>query len=128
MRDDSKIDARKQTALAFLRQGRAGNRAALEQLVHPTARHHNPYFAAGMPALLDAMVAAATQAPERASTVQRVIGEGDFVAVHSHVRPHPAHTGFAVVHVFRFEGDRIAELWDVGQPIPEPNPNADGMF
>ena len=128
MTDDSRIEARKQAALAFLQQGRAGNRAALEQLVHPAARHHNPHFPAGMPALLDAMIAAATQMPNRSSTVQRVIGEGDLVAVHSHVRPHPGHAGFAVVHLFRFEGDRIAELWDVGQPVPEHNPNADGMF
>jgi predicted SnoaL-like aldol condensation-catalyzing enzyme len=128
MTDDSSIEARKQTALAFLQEGRAGNRAALEQLVHPAARHHNPYFPAGMPALLDAMVSAATQAPERSSTVHRVIGEGDHVAVHSHVRPHPGHAGFAVVHLFRFEEDRIVELWDVGQPVPEQNPNDDGMF
>jgi len=25
----------------------------------------------------------------------------------------------AVVHIFRFEGDPIAELWDIGQPAPD---------
>jgi hypothetical protein len=24
-----------------------------------------------------------------------------------------------VVHLFRFAGDHIAELWDVGQPVPD---------
>lgn len=121
-------EARKRAALSFLERGREGNRAALEQLVHPDARHHNPYFAAGISALLDAMVSAAQQAPDRSATVKHVVAEGDYVAVHSHVRPHPRHRGMAVVHLFRFDGDRIAELWDVGQPIPETNPNADGMF
>jgi hypothetical protein len=36
--------------------------------------------------------------------------------------------GAALVHVFRFEGDRIAELWDIGQPVPEHSVNAAGMF
>ena len=128
MDTDPVTEARKQAALTFLHRGRAGDRATLEQLVHPHARHHNPYFPAGMPALLDAMVSAALQAPDRSATVKHVISDGDYVAVHSHVQPHPQHRGMAVVHLFRFEGDRIAELWDVGQPIPEANPNADGMF
>ena len=34
----------------------------------------------------------------------------------------------AVVHIFRFEGGRIAELWDLGMPIPEDSVNENGMF
>lgn len=34
----------------------------------------------------------------------------------------------AVVHVFRFQGNLIAELWDVGQAVPENSPNEYGMF
>jgi hypothetical protein len=34
----------------------------------------------------------------------------------------------AVVHIFRFEHDRIAELWDVGQPVSKDSPNENGMF
>ncbi len=122
------MEHRKTIALDFLRLGRTGDRAGLEGLVTPTARHHNPYFAAGMPALFDAMEAAAKAAPERTSEVKHVVAEGDYVAVHSHVRPRPGDVGVAVVHLFRFEGDLIAELWDVGQPIPVENPNQDGMF
>jgi predicted SnoaL-like aldol condensation-catalyzing enzyme len=33
-----------------------------------------------------------------------------------------------VIHIFRFEEDRIVELWDVGQEIPEDSPNDNGMF
>jgi predicted SnoaL-like aldol condensation-catalyzing enzyme len=119
---------RKQIATDFLRLARAGDRAGIERLVTPGARHHNAYFAAGMPALFDAMIAAAKSAPERTSDVKRVLADGDYVVVHSHVRPKPGDAGFAVIHIFRFEGDRIAELWDVGQPVPEENPNSDGMF
>ena len=31
--------------------------------------------------------------------------DGDFVAVHSHVRQRPGDLGAAVVHIFRFDGD-----------------------
>lgn len=118
----------KARALEFLTAARQGNRAAAEALVTDHARHHNPHFAAGMSALLDAMVAAAQAMPDREMQVQRIIAEGDYVVVHSRVRHRPGEPGVAVVHVFRFEGDRIAELWDVGQPVPLEMKNADGMF
>jgi hypothetical protein len=40
----------------------------------------------------------------------------------------PGDNGAAVVHTFRFEGDRIAELWDIGQPVPADSVNDNGMF
>jgi predicted SnoaL-like aldol condensation-catalyzing enzyme len=50
------------------------------------------------------------------------------VAVHSRVRPGPGESGAAVVHIFKFHGDRIVEFWDMGQPVPENSPNENGMF
>ena len=119
---------RKKTATEFLRHAKAGDRAAVEQLVAPGARHHNPYFAAGMPLLLDAIVAAAKASPSGDIQFKHVLADGDYVAVHSHVHQKKGDLGIAVVHILRFEGDRIAEFWDIGQPVPADNPNADGMF
>jgi predicted SnoaL-like aldol condensation-catalyzing enzyme len=52
------------------------------------------------------------------------------VAVHSRVRQNPGDRGAALVHISRFEGERIAELWDIGigQPVPAESVNANGMF
>src|SRR3954471_14093544 len=119
---------RTRIATDFLRFARAGDRAAIERLVTPTARHHSAYFAAGMPVLFDAMVTAAASVPQRVTVVKRVLVDGEYVVVHSHVQPRPGDAGVAVVHIFRFEDNRIAELWDVGQPVPAENPNSDGMF
>ena len=119
---------RRAVALTFLKHARAGQRAEAERLLAPGARHHNPYFAAGMPALLDATEAAAKSAPDRTFEVKRVIAGDDSVVVHSHMRQRPGESGVSVVHIFRFDGDRIAEMWDVGQPVPADNPNSDGMF
>jgi predicted SnoaL-like aldol condensation-catalyzing enzyme len=119
---------RKSIALDFLRHARQGNRAAAARLFTEDARHHNPHFAAGIPALLDAIVEAAKTAPERSVEVKRIVADDEHVVVHSHIRHAPGDAGYAVIHLFRFEGDRIAEAWDVGQAVPDPNPNTDGMF
>jgi hypothetical protein len=59
---------------------------------------------------------------------QRVLSDGDLVAVHAHVRLNPGDLGVATIHIFRFEDDRIVELWDVGQAVPENSLNDNGMF
>ena len=60
--------------------------------------------------------------------VKCALEDGDLVAVHSHVRLRATEPGFAAVHIFRFEDDRIIEMWDVVQAVPEESPNANGMF
>jgi predicted SnoaL-like aldol condensation-catalyzing enzyme len=40
----------------------------------------------------------------------------------------PDHHGAALVHLFRFEGDRIAELWDIGLPVPAESVNTNARF
>jgi predicted SnoaL-like aldol condensation-catalyzing enzyme len=66
--------------------------------------------------------------PNKQLTIKNVIGDGDLVAVHSHIVLPLNETGMAVVHLFRFQGDKIVEFWDIGQPVPEDSPNHDGMF
>jgi len=101
---------------------------AYREYVDMHGKHHNPYFPAGFPALKQGMIDNHLQFPDQRITVKRVLAEGDHVAVHSHVVLSPGEQGFATLHLFRFEGDKIAELWDLGQPVPADSPNADGMF
>jgi predicted SnoaL-like aldol condensation-catalyzing enzyme len=70
----------------------------------------------------------ARQNPNKVLEVKRAIAEGELVAIHSHMRQKPGDLGAAVVHIFRFEQDRIVELWDLGQPLPEQSPNQYRMF
>lgn len=74
------------------------------------------------------MEESARQNPDKQLEVLHALEDGDLVAVHSHVRQKPDDRGAVVVHLFRFEGDRIAELWDIGQPVPAEPVNANGMF
>ena len=68
------------------------------------------------------------QNPDKIFNIQRVLKDGDFVAVHSHLQRNPGDPGIAVVHIFRFDNDIIVEFWDVAQFIPQDMVNENGMF
>lgn len=119
----------KDDAVSFLKMASSGDvREAYSKFVGPGFRHHNPYFEGSAEALMTAMQENARENPNKTLDVKRVIGEGDLVAVHSHVRQNPDDLGGAVVHLFRFDDGRIVELWDLGQPVPGESPNQYGMF
>ena len=119
----------KDAAVSFLKMASSGNiREAYSKFVGPGFKHHNPFFEGSAESLMNGMEENARQNPNKILEVKHAIAEGALVAVHSHVRQNPDDPGGAVVHIFRFEDDRIVELWDVGQPIPEESPNQYGMF
>jgi predicted SnoaL-like aldol condensation-catalyzing enzyme len=60
-----------------------------------------------------------------------VIVDGDFVAVHTQLlnsKSNPTEGGLRQVHLFRFEGNKIVEYWDITQQILPSMPNARGAF
>jgi predicted SnoaL-like aldol condensation-catalyzing enzyme len=119
----------KDQAVSFLELVAAGKvRQAYQNHVGPDFRHHNPFFPGDADSLMLAMEENAAKNPDKILVVQRAIEEGEVVAVHSHVKQNPEDFGVAVVHIFRFKDDRIVELWDIGQSIPENSPNQNGMF
>lgn len=91
-------------------------------------RHHNPHFHGDAASLKEAMQTNATSNPNKVLEVKRALQDGDQVVVFSRVRQHPDDRGGAVVHIFRFQENRIAELWDIGQPVPDNSINEKGMF
>jgi predicted SnoaL-like aldol condensation-catalyzing enzyme len=119
----------KDTAVSFLRLVSSGKvREAYERCVGENFRHHNAYYRGDRESLMRAMEDNAAKNPNKLLDVKLALEDGSYVAVHSHVRQHPQDRGAAVVHLFRFENDRIAELWDVGQALPPESPNQYGMF
>lgn len=119
----------KDAAISFLKLASSGKvREAYSKFVGDGFKHHNAFFEGSAESLMAGMEENARQNPDKVFEVKRAIAEGDFVAVHSHVRLKPNDLGAAVVHIFRFQKGRIAELWDLGQPIPETSPNQYGMF
>ena len=126
---DSNTQARKQAAVQFLQlvvEGRIDE--AYQMHIDMNGKHHNPFFPAGFPALKKSMIENHAQFPSKQLSVKHLLGDGDLVAVHSHIVLRSGEPGIAAVHLFRFQGDRIVEMWDCGQPLPADSPNEDGMF
>lgn len=120
---------RKEAAMNFLKLASAGKiRESAQRYVSPKFRHHNPYFRGDAESLISAMEENAAQNPHKILEIQHAVQENDLVAVHSRVKLKPADPAVALIHIFRFEGDLIAELWDIAQPEPEHSPNENGMF
>src|SRR5436190_17630998 len=124
-----KQESRKDAAIEFLRLAASGKvQEAYERHITQSVRHHNPHFHGDARSLQTAMADNAARNPNKELDVQFALEDGDRVAVFSRVKQNPEDRGNAVVHIFRFEANRIAELWDVGQAIPENSENENGMF
>lgn len=101
----------------------------------PDCKTHNPYVAGSIESLTNAMISASKdpsmQGKDVGFAVKHILADGDFVAVHTELlnsKSKPSEGGLRQVHLFRFEGDKIAEYWDITQQILQDTPNARGAF
>lgn len=121
-------NSHKAAAELFLKLACSDVARAYRELTAPNFRHHNVWFPADAASLQKGMEDNLRQHPEKKLEIKQSIEQGDRVAVLSHVTFGPGDRGYEVAHFFRFEGDRIAEMWDLGQEIPEDSPNTSGPF
>ncbi|MGP4005300.1 nuclear transport factor 2 family protein [Streptomyces sp. 4N124] len=105
-----------------------GDTEVVDRYVRADYIQHNPLAPDGAETLKNLGVAIHQQFPDAEYDVRRVISEGDLVLVHSNVVMTPGARGQAVVDIFRFQGGKIAEHWDVGQEVPESSVNGNDMF
>jgi predicted SnoaL-like aldol condensation-catalyzing enzyme len=73
------------------------------------------------------MVDSNTMFPNKKLTIKLAVAEPPYVTLLSHVQI-TADKEVAVVHMYRFEGEKIAEMWDISQEVPDNSPNENGMF
>ena len=121
--------SRKASAVSFLQMVVSGQiRRAYEKYISPTMRHHNVYYNGDAASLQKGMADNHTQFPNKHYEVKQALEDGDFVGILGHVQFKPNDPGIAVYHLFRFRGDKVVEMWDVGQAIPADSPNKNGAF
>jgi predicted SnoaL-like aldol condensation-catalyzing enzyme len=123
-----KTSSHKDIAISFLKLASSGKLDEAYSHTGRNFRHHNAYFPGDAQSLKAGMAEASKQFPNTKLEVQRAIEEGDLIAVHSRVQHAPDRQPIAVVHIFRFEGNEIAELWDIGMELPKESPNKNGAF
>jgi predicted SnoaL-like aldol condensation-catalyzing enzyme len=120
----------KEIAASFLNMAGSGDvKAAYDKFIAPDFIHHNQYFKGDRQSLLMAMEDAHKTRPNKSVNVKQTFEDGNFVITHSRVRrADPKQSFIAVVHIFRFKGDRVVELWDLGQELISDSPNENGSF
>jgi len=101
---------------------------AYELYVDMNGKHHNMFFSGDFSSLMRGMKENHEKFPYKKLTVKHALEDGAFVAVHSHLVFHEEETGMIVIHLFRFENNKIVELWDCGQAIPSESTNKEGAF
>lgn len=105
-----------------------GDTAVVDRYVRPDYIQHNPLAPDGAETLKGLAAAVSGQFPDAVYDIERVVSQGDLVLVHSNVVLTPGTRGSAVFDIFRFQGGRIAEHWDVAQEVPESSANGNDMF
>jgi predicted SnoaL-like aldol condensation-catalyzing enzyme len=101
---------------------------AVDALFDPGYIQHNPNAATGSAGLKEMLDRAKVKYPKAEHRVKRMLADGDLVAAHVHVIFQPGDAGFAVVDLFRIAHGKIAEHWDVMQPITASTKNNNGRF
>ena len=126
---------RKDVVLEYFKLVVAGKFKEVLRFFAPDCKTHNPYVAGKMEVLTDAMIAANNEGsakyPEAEFAVKQVLADGDFVAAHTQLlsnKSKPNEGGLRQIHLFRFEGNKILEYWDVTQQVTPNMPNASGAF
>lgn len=129
MMTQSTTGSRKEAAVDLLRLAACGKvREAYDRYVAPNFRHHNPYFRGDAASLQAGMAANAAECPTKVFEVRRALCRR---GSRGRACARPAHTGradIALIHIFRFEGDRIAEMSEAAQPVPATSANEHEMF
>ena len=96
----------------------SGKTDRIGEFVHADVIQHNPAMANGLDVLegaLEQMSAAGT--PVVYAQIHRVVGCGDMVATLSEAT---IGEDVAIIDIFRVADGKIAEMWDVMEPIPSP--------
>lgn len=122
--------SKKEMATSFLMMAGAGDvKGAFDKFIAANFIHHNQYFRGDRQSLLTAMAEAHQASPNKSIEVKKVYEDSGTVITHSEViRQNPDDPSIAVVHIFRFENDRVVELWDLGQEVAKDSPNENGAF
>lgn len=102
-------------------------REAFETYAREDYVQHNPLAGNGREAAI-ALVEQITATPGFKPSVKRIIAEGDWVVAHMHIDFGAHAPGMAVADIWRLQDGKLAEHWDVIQPIPAETASGNAMF
>ncbi len=89
---------------------------------------HNPTFPDGRQGLIDGVTQTFKAVPQLSHDLKQVFADNDTVILYTNTHLSTGDRGLAIVDIYRLEGTKIAEHWDVIQPVPESSANINTMF
>lgn len=99
-----------------------------ERLLAEDYIQHNPRMASGRAAFVAYFTGMMASRPTVRSQTVRTATSGDLVFVHAHSSDGSGKGDLAIVNIYRVANGKIAEHWDVVQPVPENAANTNTMF
>ncbi|MET8828950.1 nuclear transport factor 2 family protein [Streptomyces sp. NPDC004610] len=105
-----------------------GDYGLIDQYIRDDYIQHNPQIADGAAAFKGFAAWMRSQYPDFAYNVKRIVAEGDLVIVHGNPVQVPGTRGVALFDIYRFQDGKIAEHWDVIQPVPATTVSGNDMF
>lgn len=98
------------------------------ECIAETYIQHSPHMDDGRDTLLSVFAKRYENFPDTSTSIKRTAAAGDLVWMHQHVKRTPEDPGRAVVNIFRMEGGKFAEHWNVVQDVPAESRNNNTMF
>ncbi|MBN1367500.1 MAG: ester cyclase [Dehalococcoidales bacterium] len=104
------------------------NLALMKDFIKEDYIQHNPQCENGLEGVIKFFKELMVKFPDFRLDIKRIIAEGDYVVLHCHMVGVDVPQGVAIMDIFRLENGKIAEHWDVVQPIPEKTASGNAMF
>ena len=104
-----------------------GDFTCARAFIGPRYIQHNPEVADGYEAFAGFIGGLRAAFPKFRVETVRSFADGEFVILHGRSHNGPTPNSEALVDIFRFEGGKIVEHWDVVQPIPDVSRNSNGI-
>lgn len=129
-RDLAAEEANRQLVIGFYKQVfNEHDVARASEVIADDYIQHNPTVASGKAAFVQFATRLLAANPNAHGRIVRSAVEGDFVWLHVHAGGNEDGTGgLAIMDIFRVENGKIAEHWDVSQPVPAEAANKNTMF
>lgn len=100
----------------------------VDDFISPDYIQHSSLAEPGVDALKAWLDMVRVESPDAQQTIHRLFADGDYVTTHVHVVRWPGDPGLAACDIFRCEGGKVVEHWDVIQEIQENPVNPNSMF
>ncbi|MFK0156589.1 nuclear transport factor 2 family protein [Streptomyces sp. NPDC090493] len=104
-----------------------GDPGVVDRYVRTDYIQHNPIAPDGSAALRQAAINM-RQFPDARIDIKHIIAQGDLVLVHSNSAQLAGDRGRALFDILRIQDGKIAEHWDVTQPVPATTASGNDMF